>query len=665
MKQIIGVMLLFCLPLSIVFAQNSLPLEDLSGWQDQAGNWRIVGKVMPTNPKKKEPIQATSSKKKKRKKKKGAKVEDSSPVMASSEQLFQAYMDQRSLENNKEHEHAHGESLNFQAGQGILLNINNDSMKSPLLSSWEHGDLELSCEVLLPKGSNSGIYLHGRYEVQLFDSWGVGNPSFSDMGGIFRNWSNTPGNIYRGKAPNSNPSKAPGLWQKLHLLFQAPRFDENGKKIKNAKLVFVDLNGVRIHQNVEIPLPTGGPISNKEVPKGPLMIQGDHGAVAFRNITYTDLKETQVSVKDVSYDVFEGEFLLIEDYEKLAPVRSGKSALIDGSLSGLEDNFGMVIQGNLLVEEARDYRLYFMQRGGALLEIDGKAVVDYQKRDAWDNTSINIRLEKGEHPFKIYYYKSTGWMPTGLGLRIKASDTYEKSLHSYDSYPTKNRMVSPIHVESGSDNRILRGFLDFNGDRKQRLTHTIAVGSPTGVHYIFDPKTAHVVCAWKGDFVDATPMWHDRGDGSFRPRGAALYTFSGPALALTSTDEESPGFDYYPADFKSMGYTYLPSKQGIRFDFSLDGKKGNVQVKAYDGFHSLIYKVELAETNPRKSAFYKIAEGKNIEFLDSGMYAVDDFSYFIRIVNQEHAKGFIKKVDGKYILYAPLKNGKLYFDQIW
>jgi hypothetical protein len=100
-----------------------------------------------------------------------------------------------------------------------------------VLSAWEHGDLELELEFMMPKGSNSGIYLQGRYEVQLFDSWGVRSPKYGDLGGIYRNWENTPGQIYMGKAPDANAAKAPGLWQTLKISFQAPRFDAQGNKV--------------------------------------------------------------------------------------------------------------------------------------------------------------------------------------------------------------------------------------------------------------------------------------------------------------------------------------------------------------------------------------------------------------------------------------------------
>src|SRR6266566_9212811 len=137
----------------------------------------------------------------------------------------------------------------------------------------EFGDCEVHVELLVPKGSNSGVYLMGRYEVQVFDSFGKKKPTKSDLGGIY----NTADPI----AENYEP-KPPGEWQTLDIVFQTPRFDADGKKTTNAKFISVKLNGKEIHRDVDAPKPTGSEISSKEVPVGPIMLQGDHGPVAFR-----------------------------------------------------------------------------------------------------------------------------------------------------------------------------------------------------------------------------------------------------------------------------------------------------------------------------------------------------------------------------------------------
>jgi len=140
----------------------------------------------------------------------------------------------------------------------------------------EFGDCEVHVELMVPKGSNSGVYLMGRYEVQVFDSFGKKKPGFIDLGGIY--------NTHPPMPENYEP-KAPGEWQTLDIVFQAPRFDAGGKKTTDAKFVSVKLNGKEIQKDVDTPKPTGSEISSKEVATGPLMLQGDHGPVAFKNIT--------------------------------------------------------------------------------------------------------------------------------------------------------------------------------------------------------------------------------------------------------------------------------------------------------------------------------------------------------------------------------------------
>jgi hypothetical protein len=145
---------------------------------------------------------------------------------------------------------------------------------SDILTEKTFGDCELHIELMVPKGSNSGVYLMGQYEVQVFDSFGKKEPpAFSDMGGI-----------YNVAAPQTNASKAPGEWQTLDIVFRAPRFDAAGKKTENARFVSVTLNGQKIHENVEVKGPTGGELPGGEKATGPLMLQGDHGVVAYRNI---------------------------------------------------------------------------------------------------------------------------------------------------------------------------------------------------------------------------------------------------------------------------------------------------------------------------------------------------------------------------------------------
>lgn len=179
-------------------------------------------------------------------------------------------------------------------GTGILVNRPTKSDTGHLFTEMEHGDIELELEFMMAKGSNAGVYLQGRYEIQMFDSWGVENPSFSDCGGIYQRWdeSRPDGKQgYEGKAPAHNASKPPGEWQQFKIIFLAPRFNRQGEKTANARFLKVVHNGVVIHENVEVTGPTRSAAFEDEEALGPLMIQGDHGRVAIRNVSFKPYKK--------------------------------------------------------------------------------------------------------------------------------------------------------------------------------------------------------------------------------------------------------------------------------------------------------------------------------------------------------------------------------------
>ncbi len=139
-------------------------------------------------------------------------------------------------------------------GNGLIVNLPDKTNRAHLLSAWEHGDLEVDLEFLLPPGANSGVYLMGRYEVQLLDSWRIQQPKPGDGGGIYHRWEAARGKGQEevgGVAPRTNACRAPGLWQRLQIVFQAPRFDAAGKKTASARFIKVVLNGTVIHENVD------------------------------------------------------------------------------------------------------------------------------------------------------------------------------------------------------------------------------------------------------------------------------------------------------------------------------------------------------------------------------------------------------------------------------
>ena len=174
------------------------------------------------------------------------------------------------------------------APSGVMLN-GPTGRTANLCTERAFGAIELYAEFMLAKGSNSGVYLQGLYEIQIFDSWGAADAmKTSDGGAIYHRWIDERG--VGGSPPLVNASRRPGEWQSYQVWFRAPRFDAGGKKTEPARFVRVLFNGQLVQKDVDIDGPTRAHLSITEAPQQPLMIQGDHGPVAFRNIYVRPLR---------------------------------------------------------------------------------------------------------------------------------------------------------------------------------------------------------------------------------------------------------------------------------------------------------------------------------------------------------------------------------------
>jgi hypothetical protein len=157
---------------------------------------------------------------------------------------------------------------------GVLANTDRGT---DLVSDEKLTDFELHVEIKVPKGGNSGVYLQGRYEIQVGDSAGMTDLTNSMMGAI-----------YSKIAPSMNAAKPAGEWQTLDVHFLQAVRDAGGAVIAKP-VVTVVLNDEIIIDRGEIDGVTGGALDAAEGTPGPIMLQGDHTAVEYRNLTVRKL----------------------------------------------------------------------------------------------------------------------------------------------------------------------------------------------------------------------------------------------------------------------------------------------------------------------------------------------------------------------------------------
>lgn len=176
----------------------------------------------------------------------------------------------------------------------ILLNGEKKGKIPYLFTQQEFGDVKISLEFMVPKDSNAGLYVMGRYEVQIFDSFGKDKVNYSDLGGIYQRWhakGEGKARGYEGVAPRVNAAKAPGEWQKMDVVFRAPQFNSAGDKVENARFETVHVNGQLVQQNISVTGPTRSNPIGGEAAMGPISIQGDHGPIAIRSFKVLPISE--------------------------------------------------------------------------------------------------------------------------------------------------------------------------------------------------------------------------------------------------------------------------------------------------------------------------------------------------------------------------------------
>ena len=541
-------------------------------------------------------------------------------------------------------------------GQGVLVNLPDDQHQSDLTTSWEHADLDLSLDFMLPKGGHSRLFLQGRYAIELVDSWGKDSVGSDDSGAIAQH------------APRLNAGRAPGLWQHLDIKFRAPRFNENGQKTTNAQFNEVILNGSVIQQDVVVEAPSPGAPMGDEKGQGPLVVSGSGSALALQNINYKSYGNDRIQLQDLRYQLYAGTFDDPAVLEAAEPLKQGPADSLSFLLKEDYEKFALVFEGSMNVPSDGEYLFTLRTAGPSWLYVDGEEATSNQRAEYMDQPGYyHATLEAGAHPFRLVYTKSVLKWVNGLSLFAEGPHLRQQALHAQGTSRLAQQ-ITPILVSAEEQPVLQRGFF-YHGDQKK--THCVLVGLPTKMNYAVDLRTGALLSAWNGDFVDVTQMWHERGEPqTAQPRGNVLELSAKPAFARlsdrTAVWPDSVSFD--DPYLQTQGYT-LDTTGAPVFHYQL----GEASVDEYfhpgTGGRSLVREISCTFGDAGAGPVYcLLGEGERVEALPDGSYGMDGQRYYLS-VNTQNAAVRTRRDQGKEQLLATLtpQGGKasLQYTIVW
>lgn len=467
----------------------------------------------------------------------------------------------------------------FTAGNKLLFSNTPGKITSKLSTA----DAKLKFEFMLGNGSEAVFYVQGKHAI-LLNSGAIQTKD----GGL--------------KLPNQNASRAAGLWQTLELTFSEASF---GNALTLEKVV---LNDVLIHQGYVFP--------NEGKNEGPIVFENKTGSVAIRNVEYLKYnKETPLKLSGLSYELYE-----TFDWDKQFAKKKDKPNE-SGPATELSKNYGvglsrflLVFKGNLDVEKDGSYSLIADYAGKMALSVDGKELLSNEGEQYRKPRITYLDLKKGKHSIEINYIK-VWWRPE-LGLFAAGPEIRPYALHAENSLPTP-QAVGEISIKPKNDVELVRSFIMFDGKKR---THVISVGSPVGVHYSFDLNQGALLYAWRGNFADATEMWHERGEPQILQPEGVQTKFSGKPSVAVLSDLNAAMPDSLD-EYKTLVFKgYSIDSQGFpTYKYQYSGAEITQKMIPNNGGISATI-----SANGGANLYCKLAEGKSISMIDKGRYLIDN-----------------------------------------
>lgn len=366
-------------------------------------------------------------------------------------------------------------SFRTEDGTGLLVGSSTSGSAGNITTKKDHGNIALEFDLLLSHEASAVVWLQGRYGLRLADSWKDKKLTLSSNGAIIP--PNTEGVGAMGYLPSHNVARAPGTWQHVKIVFDAPRFGPDETKTRGARLVSVEQNGVVIHENQYLSAPSSEALYTQEQTEGPLAFQIKKGHIAIKNVSVTKYIKEKVQLEDLNYQLYmekflddefiywgggEGDQIFLPDLSGLQPEESGVATQIHtGMVQGKDNDFALNFEGQLQVPISGEYQFEIVPNGVGIFELDGKELARWDALHDKGTTKVTADLEAGNYPFLQLY---VNYGQPQAGLFVEGPGIKRQALHKGGEIP-QGSSTEPIILTPGDRPLVQRSFLYF-GNRK-------------------------------------------------------------------------------------------------------------------------------------------------------------------------------------------------------
>ena len=503
------------------------------------------------------------------------------------------------------------DAVTLSANTGEILVGNLGSMAS---ASLESGDLLLQLDFMLSNGASCDFSLPNGTIIKLSDSELSGSIGSS--------------------LSSQYVGKSAGLWQKLQLLFRKQTTNES------AKIEYLKLNDVVLHENIYLPkLGEGKSISFS--PK--------KGTIALRNIEYQIQNESKpLKIKNLTYELHNGWLDKLENINAKNLIKKDTTSILTQEWGVGVRDYHVIYEGKMSVDKTADYLFSFNYMSHLFFEIDGKNILNFLWSDfSQKAVQKSVNLTAGEHTFRLIYHKSS-WRGPALGVFVSASGVKPYPLHTLSSLPEPSP-IPTIAINANGKPEMIRSFIQISGEKDKR-THAISVGFAQNIHYSLDLNQAALLQIWRGQFANATEMWHERGEPQLLTPLGMTQPLNGKSMIANLANLEAA----WPDSLSNLQY------KGYRLDATgtpeYSYKLADNEVKMMLVPEKGSFAIKLKTSKPTVGLFVRMAVANQIVEIEPGLFQIDGGQYFVNTTN----RSILRTNNGKQELLLSLTDAANY-----